>query len=575
MTTSTIRNSIKNIWIYTGFSVVILLFFNFYIYKDNQNDFLSIQKNIANATIKALEAQIELPLVTAHNEDVTARLEEIELEPNTLSVEIFDNKNSLVASRVNKISELNNYSTFEQDIFNKQNNYIQDIFSEGDEPIEPQLIGSIIIKMENYDALQEYINNPLVYLYNLLLFSFLALFGVWLYIRLGITSRNISLISKFLDEPNRKNHQLSNLKELKKLYRSASQAVDKLSKQDIQLSTLQQEIQYAREDSNLELNRFLEFLIASEHINFNDNLRVFVDAVLSNKSEQKSMVNIPREISQNIARHSDLLTEHNVTIINNILGHLDEYSVFIDKPLFSRFLNLFIEQVIILCKHSEIKINADINSLYGNSHMLRLSFESKSKAFHNAFEHQTLFDFHATPEVSIETNNASFIACKHLVQKAGGDYIYLKDEIRFEFPVLIEKNMVAPNSLSLIHPLEIQRSLLVFDSDPTDRIVLMGYLEKFGQVADKATTKQVALQKIRQNHYDIICVNSDFFNSPDPYFLTNFKSEYLALSRKPLILVISSKEEVVESEYFQSFEVRFLKKPIDLQSLKNILINLS
>ncbi|NVJ68260.1 MAG: hypothetical protein HWE16_17375 [Gammaproteobacteria bacterium] len=564
---------------YSLFSIGVIVIFNLYIFKDNQQDYSNNQQNTANSLITAIEARVELPLLVADNETIQAELSKIELAPDIILVEVKDNKDALVASKYNSENgsgNINEQRFMEKNILNKPDTTdFEDIFSDDTIELENQIIGSVKVYLNAYDALSTYRNNSFIVSYNLLLIV-LMIFMAYLYFKQAqVQKKKVNQISSMLADNKLSYFEQSTSSELNELYSSAAKAVDRLSKQSYQLANLKQEIQYAREDSNLELHKFLEFLINSKKVELDENLTVFSQSVLSSRSEEKSLVNIGRSLSSAIAMHSELLSKNNVTVFDNILNKLQDFSVFLDRKLFHQFLNLLVEQLIQLCKNSEINVNADINRLQDDSNILRLSFESSSPAFKKALEMQSLFEFVPQAHSNIGENNSSFIACKHLVQKAGGDYIFLKEEIRFEFPVLIEKNYVATSNLSLIKPLEEKRSILVFDSDPTERIVLMGYLTKFGQNADKATTKQVVLQKLRHNHFDILCVNSEFFSDQDPYFLTNFKSEYLAIENPPLLLVISSNKKIIKNDYFKSFNAKLLHKPIDLKQLERFLIQLT
>ncbi len=564
---------------FTLFALAIIFIFNLYVFQDTREDYETNQSNTANSIITALEAKIELPLLVADNEAIQDELSNLNLNDDILYLEIKDNKNSLVASRLigdYSIDDTVNLQFTEKDILNEINvNEFEEIFSEDSSQIESQKVGSIKIFMKPFEFLEIYRNSNLIFSYNVILISLLIFTALFLARHINFRKTQVTQISNFLSGNKIEYFEPSKSKELNELYHKAANAIDRISKQNIQLANLKQEIQYAREDSNMELHKFLEFLIHSERIQFDQDLKIFSESVLINKNSEQSLVNIGRSLRTAIAIHSDLCAENNVVIYDNILNKLQDFSIFIDKDLFHQFLNLYIGEMIKLCRNSELNINADINKLQDESNILRLSFESSSPAFSKALELQSLFDFVPNSQITISENNSSFIACKHLVQKTGGDYIFLKDEIRFEFPVLIEKNYVSSSNLSFIKPLEQQRELLVYDSDPTERIVLMGYLDKFGQSLDKATTKQVVLQKLRHNTYDVLCVNSDFFSDQDPYFLTNFKTEYLDLEKPPLLLVISSNSKIIKNDYFKPFNAKHISKPIDLKRLEKLLINLT
>lgn len=571
-------SSKKTLLNYILFSIFVILLFNLYIYQGNKSDFTKNQLKTAQSIITALNAKIELPLLVADNDSIQIELNKITSDKDIVNIKIYDNKGSLVAEKRNSSESLIQKSNniLEEKIYNRpKSSEYEDIFSDTNDVNDGRHIGEIHVEMANYQAAKQLLSNPLAYSYNIILLLFLIAVGIFIFIRAKKEQQQLSLLSKFLRSNNDFYLSADKFDQFPSLFNSASYAVDKIAKQNLQLVNLKQEISYAREDSNLELNHFLDFLIQSEKVHFDNDLITFVNAVLESKSEELDLIDISKSIRLTIAQHSELMQQHGVMIYDNTLGELEEYNVCIDKTLFLKFLTLFLQQLILLCQKSTIKIQSDINKIHNDSHLLRISFESSSPAFKHALEQQKLFDFSPHSEISIDTNNASFIACKHLLHKAGGDYIFLKNEVRFEFPVVIEKSFVSTSNLSKISPLEIKRSLLVFDSDPTERIVLMGYLEKLGQKLDKATTKQVVLQKLRRNQFDILCVNSDFFSDEDPYFLTKFESEYLSMEKPPLLSVISSNNEIVENNYFKAFKAKLLSKPIDLKTLTLLLEKLS
>ncbi|MRX26997.1 hypothetical protein [Kangiella sp. HZ709] len=523
-----------------------------------------------------LQSKVEVPMLVADNEAVQRELSTIDFDPVIISVSIYDKEGALVAERsTQNVINRDELKVFSKDIINQLlNSEINIYIDSGDNSSNTQSIGQIKALVQPYSFTNELIVNKLAIIFNIILATILIVSGFWLYQSIKVKRNRISIISNILESEKIIYQDSAKFSEYKNLYYNASKAVDKIYKQNSQLANLHKEIQYAREDSNLELNRFLEFLMASKTFKLDSSLEVFIDAVLASKSDEKSFIDIRKEFSWVIAHHSDLMQENNLIIFDKVLGMLDEHSVFIDKELFHSFLKLFIKQLALLCKNSELSISADINNIHDQTHILRLSFESSSPSFKHVLEHQSLFDFIPGSQISIETNNPSFIACKHLVQKTGGDFIFLENEIRFEFPVSIIKKQDKSKANHSISALNAQHSLLVYDSDPTERIILMGYLEKFAQKVDKATTKQVTLQKLRRNHYDAVCVNSNFFSSQDPYFLANFKTEYYAKEMPPKLLVFSKHSEIVENENYQSLDAKLIIKPINLKELEDTLNDL-
>ncbi len=571
------KHTTRKLLRYAVFALMMLILFNLYILIDNKQNYSSRQQNSTDTLFVMLQSKVEVPMLVADNEAVQRELLAIDFDPIIISVSIYDKEGVLVAERsTQNVINRDELRVFSKDIINQLLNSEINIYIDSDDnSSNTPSIGIVQALVQPYSFTNELITNKLAIIFNLILASILIASGLWLYRNIKVKRNRISIISNILQKEKIIYQDSSKFSEYKNLYYNASKAVDKIYKQNSQLANLHKEIQYAREDSNLELNRFLEFLMASDTFKLDSSLEVFIDAVLKSKSDQKSFVDIRKEFSWIIAHHSGLMQKNNVIVFDKVLGMLDEHNVFIDTKLFHNFLQLFVEQLTLLCKNSELSLSADINNIHDKTHMLRLSFESSSPSFKHILEHQNLFDFIPGAQISIDTNNPSFIACKHLVQKTGGDFIFLENEIRFEFPVSIIKKQNKLKTHNSIPTLDIKHSLLVFDSDPTERIILMGYLEKFGQKVDKATTKQVILQKLRRNSYDAICVNSDFFTSQDPYFLANFKTEYFAKETAPRLLVFSKHSEIVENEDYQSLDAKLIEKPIDLKELEKTLNNLS
>ena len=102
----------------------------------------------------------------------------------------------------------------------------------------------------------------------------------------------------------------------------------------------------------------------------------------------------------------------------------------------------------------------------------------------------------------------------------------------------------------------------------------MGYLEKLSVSSDKATTKQVVLQKLRRDKFDVIIVNSEFFNEPDPFFFSSLRNELANAEHNIKILVVSSDQSVQENILFEQLDASFITKPINLQSLRDTLHSL-
>ena len=203
-----------------------------------------------------------------------------------------------------------------------------------------------------------------------------------------------------------------------------------------------------------------------------------------------------------------------------------------------------------------------------------MSIESDAQDFIEAINAQSLFRFTHDAPITSHSNNIYLIAAKHLLRKFGGEYFYFEKEVRIELPVTTlsaEEPQVWADSVT---PIQTSISALIFDSDPIDKMVLLGYLEKLGVATEKASAKQVVLQKIRHDTFDIIIVNSEFLNDSDPFFFTNFASELSNQPKQTHILVVSSKPEIQNTKLFKTLKAHYLPKPIDVNKLKATLIKL-
>ncbi len=569
--------STQSLSLFTIFSLIIILLFNWYIIQNDRQLYKASQDSQAKTLLEALAVKIELPLIIADTESINQILTNFSGIDSIYSIDILDNNDDIVANR----QFLNTSLTAQQEIspylYNKTitntsaNSEFEDIFGEEAVTIEPQKIGYIKILMQPYDIANTYKNNKQNLIANLILVVILILLGLTVYSRAKRKEASLNFITSMLDKSILQHKQPMESQELEELHTASIKVINNLLKQNSQLANLQQEIRYAREDSQTELNQFILFLQKHKQIHLGESLSIFANAITTEQSKEKQLIDIRKVVTMILAKYSNLAQENKVIITDNHLAKILEHKVHIDKALFEQFLTLLIKQLILLCKKSEIKIHTDINEVYGKHQILRLSFESNSPDFRRSLELQSLFDFNDSGEISITSNNTNLIASKHLLQKAGGDYFFLSNEIRFEFPVRVEKNTVTAININLINQLDIPHNILVYDSDPIERMVLMGYLQKLGQEVDKATTKQVVLQKVRQNQFDILCVNSEFFSEQDPYFLTNFKAEYESAKNKPVIIVITSHQHIVHNENFKAFNAQYLSKPIEPNQLAEIL----
>jgi CheY-like chemotaxis protein len=238
-------------------------------------------------------------------------------------------------------------------------------------------------------------------------------------------------------------------------------------------------------------------------------------------------------------------------------------------------LRLLLQQLIAICSDETLEIHFDLRQDYQDTGNLRISFKSDSEAFLKAIEEQSLFQFKEELPVTIYSNNIQLISAKHLLKKFGGEYLYLHNEIRLEMPLATLTLSDKKNQPQPITPLGINLNVLVYDSDPIDKMVLIGYLNKLGIDVDKATTKQVVLQKLRHDNYDAILVDSDFIIDDQEFSFSNFQQELENLDNQPKIIIVSHDDSIIESKVFQDLNsAQFVSKPVDPKKLGETLSNL-
>ncbi|WP_251359546.1 hypothetical protein [Kangiella sp. TOML190] len=553
--------------------LLLVVLFNYFNLKNNKAIFLTQQAQQAETILEVLALRIELPLIVADKNAVLNALEDLASIKDISQVKVLDiNGDKFLEKEFTVISK--EQHTMQGKLYRKivhQSPGSYDSF-----PFDSQTnngakaIGMIEMRMLPY-YLTESAKGHYNFVTNLILIGILAAFGILLLYQNRNAANNITNISRMLKNSVLQKSKKPKTSELFELSDLVQNFARQSNHKDNYLENLKQEVKYAREDGYLELHRFIHYLQHQKDNENLNNLEVFFSSVLAKGASAKSLVNIARLLKKSIAEHSHLADEFNTLIIEYYLENAIESDVLIDKKLLSNFLDLFLKQVILICKNSELKISVDITPVQGKLQILRLSVESDSPSFLQALEAQSLFDFNDSSEISITSNNTNLIASKHLLHKAGGDYFITQHEIRLEFPVNVKKSSILYSNLPLVNPLQIQYEILVYDSDPIDRMVLMGYLEKFGQAVDKATTKQVVLQKIRRQNFHIICVNSEFFSDQDPYFLKNFNSEYQNMDKKPLVIVVSGDTNVQKNSHFASLNALYLPKPIPLNELAQML----
>lgn len=411
---------------------------------------------------------------------------------------------------------------------------------------------------------------------NAIIIILMIMLWAYMYYRLSYTSRIMKKMTESLNRSVLPRNILYNTKtqEAQALIKAIIDIFLQNKNLEHQLTLLKTEVAQARRDANTELQEFLGFLLENPIEHDDETIQLFYQSITQHIGDRKSSIWSRDLLKQVITELSGLAKSQQVTIYDTYSGDRINRQLIIDRDNFKRFLLLLVEQLIKVCAGHQLSISFDQRQAIKDNTILRISIESDADYFIEGVNTQSLFHFSHESPITCYSNNVHLIAAKHLLRKFGGEYFYFEKEVRIEIPVATLATDEPEVWTESVTPIETDINALIFDSDPIDKMVLMGYLEKLGVNTEKASAKQVVLQKIRHEKFDIIMVNSEFFHDPDPFFFTNFASELNDQMEKTSILVISSDSSVKETELFKSLNAHYLPKPIDIHQLKTKLINL-
>lgn len=565
--------------------IALLLISNYLFTKTSKAQHFYQQQNLSQSILANLTIELEYGLSFGNKVDLKNSLEALRDNNGVAMITVLDNQKNIMAQLDNRdILSIPNDAeliNFTQPIDQTHNSSLSDSLLLNEEilrnvKLERQL-GEVTLGMTplSYSpAIKDLEANRT--LFNILIILLMALLWVYMYYRLSYTSR---IMKKITDSLNR------SVLPKNILYSSKTQEAQALIKAIIdiflnnknlehQLTLLKTEVTQARRDANTELQEFLGFLLENPIPHDDEMIQLFYQSITQHIGDRKSSVWSRDLLKQIITELSRQAKNKQVTIYDSYSGDRINRQLIIDKNNFKRFLLLLLSELIKVCGGHELRLSFDQRQAIKDNTILRISIASDADNFIKAVNSQSFFQFLHDAPISSYSNNIHLIAAKHLLRKFGGEYFYFEKEVRIEIPVATLAGEAPEVMTESVSPIETEISALIFDSDPIDKMVLMGYLEKLGVATEKASTKQVVLQKIRHEKFDVIMVNSDFFNEPDPFFFTNFESELDSQLEQTKILVISSDSSVQNSELFKSLNAHYLAKPIDINELKSMLINL-
>lgn len=564
-------------WPFALFALVLLVTTNLLL-DNHSRTFYKQQVTLeAEKILDNLEKGLELPLLVNDAETIQNILASFNSYSHIYHVTIQNRAKEPVAERYyfdNKFSK-NPDLRFQRDVFQTQSvdTLGDESFVDMKQGYQPK-IGYLDLQMSPYSAGKSFFKSFAAVKANLILLSIILLFWLWNRKKSYGISQDIQSLDDILNNRLLQKTKTMESRETLSLFNSVKETNKNLEHARSESKRLKNEIRYSQEDGNIELHQVAYFLKNFDKFKDDHETSLLIEAITDTSLGYKDYIDIVQSLKSILMQHSKIAELNGVLVLDNYFDTVIENQVLLNKAAFERFFKLFYNEILSVCHNDEIQISVDINVLEKSSKILRISIESSAPEFLKAIETQSLFDFDPSNEQSATINNVNLIASKYILRKAGGDYLYLKDELRFEFPISTQMMNVSATSLPLISPLPPLMNILVYDSDPIDRLVLMGYLEKFEQEVDKATTKEVALQKIRRQEYNLLCVSEDFFSENDPYFAENFLTEIKNKSYYLEIVVIADSYEISSNDFINALSPTVIKKPVDIGVLGNHLKNL-
>lgn len=568
---------------YTLAFVVVLLVVNFVFYRSLEQSHQNQQQKLCDLIISSFTPGIEYGLSYGNTTDLESTLFPLRNNPEIAFVRVLDNQGTVVSQVDNRglvgISQDIELKTVDRDIVQKlgssfQSNFPSQLLESAEN--DHRRLGQLQIASTPYKYSRAY-DGVLHLLLNLGVIIPLALF--WVYLRIRQTHQS-KIVNKLVDQLNNSESYKEFRENLKtsegsKLLNAVEQQVIKTQNLRHKLNILKTEVQKARLDANTELHEFIGFITQQNFNSSINNLMMFYEVIKQPVDQTRQLVWSRDLLSQTVVELSTLAKEKNTLIQESFSGNRMSYQVHLDDKSFKQMLRLLIQQLIYICENETLNIHFDLRQDYQDTANLRISFSSESKVFLQALKEQSLFQFKEKLPVTAHSNNIQLISAKHILKKFGGEYLYFSDEIRLEMPLNTVNQAEKKSQPERIRPLGLSLNVLVYDSDPIDKMVLIGYLTKLGIDVDKATTKQVVLQKLRHDSYNAILVNSEFIQDDPSFSFTNFLEELQHLDNQPHIIIVSHDLSVAESEAFNQLEsAQFITKPVDPKKLGETLTNL-
>lgn len=567
-------------------AVVVIYTFNQFSQKVKLEAYSKYQDELSTIILSRLSQNVDYGLFYSEKSAVDLQLKEYKDSKEVAYIKVFDSQKNLftiIDRRPTNLDFDNSlikiYRTFV--ITEPVKIDIQDelFLSEKFKPQDTEkVVGEVVLGLfprkplvvEKYFSL-----NNTDFISNLIIITAFLILWIFIYFRQKKNSQNLLTINSSIDTQESYLRLAKSMKspETRSLYANVIQLNNANLHYEKQLELIKREVKIAREDGNIELHEFIRYIQTHGVEDFKSELDVFYNAVLQSDKQEKTLVKIKSLFKSILTENSDKVATHEVVVYDSYTGENINSSFKTYKAMLQKMLHFLTLELSDICTGEALHINFDIRASNQNN-LLRISFTSESERFLEAVNEQSMFHFDKTKTINNIHNNIRLIACKHLLQKVDGEFFYFKNELRFEIPVnivSIHKKEVLTSSITAIDK---DLSILVYDSDPIEKVVLMGYLEKYSIEAEKANTKQVILQKIRRNDYDAVFVNSSFFESPDPYFIRNFLAE-ISNKKSPFkVIVLSNNKTVAESPFYQQCNALYLSKPIDLTQLKAVLLDL-
>lgn len=563
--------------------VGVLIVVNFMFYRSMEQTHLAQQRKLCDLIISSYTPGLEYGLSFGNTTDLEQTLFPLRNNPDIAFVRIIDNQGTIVSQVDNRgligISQNVALNTIDQDIVQNlgssfQSNFPSQLIENSES--ESRRLGQLQIAATPYRYSRAY-DGLSHLLLNLGIIIPLSLF--WLYLRVR-QNHQAKVVKKLIDQLNNSESYKEFKESLRttegsELLNAVEQQVIKTQNLRHKLNMLKTEVQKARLDANTELHEFIGFMTQQDFNSSINNLMMFYEVIKQPVDQTRKAVWCRDLLAQTVVELSNLAKEKSTLIQESFSGNRMSYQVHVDEKAFKQMLRLLLQQLINICEGETLNIHFDLRQDYQDTANLRISFSSDSKMFLTALEQQSLFQFKEELPVTPHSNNIQLISAKHILKKFGGEYLYFSDEVRLEMPLNTLNQSDKKSQPEPITPLGINLNVLVYDSDPIDKMVLIGYLNKLGIDVDKATTKQVVLQKLRHDAFDAILVNSDFIEDDPSFSFNNFLEEIQHLDNQPHIIIVSHNKHITEAEVFNNIETaEFVSKPVDPKKLGDVLASL-